>query len=66
MILRPGSITKEDLENVIGNVNMDPSLEKKEDNIKAKAPGMKYTHYSPMQMSILYQEMNRDVTRKNK
>lgn len=47
MILRPGSITKEDLEAVIGEVVMDPSLEKKEDNKKAKAPGMKYTHYSP-------------------
>ena len=46
-ILRPGSITKEDLECVIGEVNIDPALEKKEDNIKAKAPGMKYTHYSP-------------------
>lgn len=47
MILRPGSITKEDLESVIGEVKVDPSLEKKEDNKKAKAPGMKYTHYSP-------------------
>lgn len=47
MILRPGSITKEDLEKVIGEVLIDPSLEKKEDNKKAKAPGMKYTHYSP-------------------
>lgn len=47
MILRPGSITKEDLEKVIGNIILDPSLEKKEDNKKAKAPGMKYTHYSP-------------------
>lgn len=47
MILRPGSITKEDLEKVIGNVILDPSLEKKEDNKKAKSPGMKYTHYSP-------------------
>ena len=47
MILRPGSITKEDLEEVIGEVTIDPSLEKKEDNKKAKAPGMKYTHYSP-------------------
>lgn len=47
MILRPGSITKEDLENVVGEVLIDPSLAKKEDNIKAKAPGMKYTHYSP-------------------
>ena len=47
MILRPGSITKEDLEKVIGEVSIDPSLERKEDNKKAKAPGMKYTHYSP-------------------
>lgn len=47
MILRPGSITKEDLEKVIGEVQIDPSLAKKEDNKKAKAPGMKYTHYSP-------------------
>ena len=46
-ILRPGSITKEDLETVIGQVNIDPALEKKEDNIKAKAPGMKYKHYAP-------------------
>ncbi|WP_270942897.1 L-threonylcarbamoyladenylate synthase [Romboutsia lituseburensis] len=47
MILRPGSITKEDLESVLGKVELDPSLAKKEDNKKAKAPGMKYTHYSP-------------------
>ena len=47
IILRPGSITKEDLEKVIGEVLIDPSLERKEDNKKAKAPGMKYTHYSP-------------------
>lgn len=47
MILRPGSITKEDLESVLGKVELDPSLAKKEDNQKAKAPGMKYTHYSP-------------------
>ncbi|MGL4911999.1 MAG: L-threonylcarbamoyladenylate synthase [Romboutsia sp.] len=47
MILRPGSITKEDLEEILGKVDLDPSLAKKEDNKKAKAPGMKYTHYSP-------------------
>ena len=46
-ILRPGSITKEQLEKELGNVQLDAALEKKEDNIKAKAPGMKYTHYSP-------------------
>ncbi|MDY4574376.1 MAG: L-threonylcarbamoyladenylate synthase [Intestinibacter sp.] len=46
-ILRPGSITKEQLEKELGTVKLDSALEKKEDNIKAKAPGMKYTHYSP-------------------
>ena len=46
-ILRPGSITKEQLEKELGNVQLDSALERKEDNIKAKAPGMKYTHYSP-------------------
>lgn len=47
MILRPGSITKEVLEKLLGEVKLDPSLSKKEDNQKAKAPGMKYKHYSP-------------------
>lgn len=47
MILRPGSVTREQLQEIIGTVLLDPSLEKKEDNKKAKAPGMKYTHYSP-------------------
>ena len=47
MILRPGSVTREMLQEVVGRVDLDPSLEKKEDNIKAKAPGMKYKHYSP-------------------
>ena len=47
MILRPGSITKEDLECVLGEVAIDPSLARQEDNKKAKAPGMKYTHYAP-------------------
>ena len=47
MILRPGSITKEQIEVLIGEVFIDPSIEGKADIKKAKAPGMKYTHYSP-------------------
>ncbi len=47
MILRPGSVTKEQMEQIIGEVLIDPSIENKEDISKAKAPGMKYTHYSP-------------------
>ena len=35
------------LREVLGKVEIDPSLMNKDDNIKAKAPGMKYKHYSP-------------------
>ena len=44
-ILRPGGITKEQLEAVIGTVSLDPAL--KDEKEKPKAPGMKYTHYAP-------------------
>ena len=48
MILRPGGVTKEDLEKVIGKVAVDPALQKSEDSqLIPKSPGMKYTHYSP-------------------
>ncbi|MFC3039619.1 L-threonylcarbamoyladenylate synthase [Virgibacillus xinjiangensis] len=45
IILRPGGITREQLESVIGNVMVDPALAGKDD--RPKAPGMKYRHYSP-------------------
>ncbi len=45
VILRPGAVTKEELEAVIGPVAYDPNLK---DLSKApKAPGMKYKHYAP-------------------
>ncbi|AGK56043.1 L-threonylcarbamoyladenylate synthase [Bacillus sp. 1NLA3E] len=45
VILRPGGITKEQLEAVIGEVAVDPALKNSE--TAPKAPGMKYTHYAP-------------------
>lgn len=54
MILRPGGVTKEDLEKVIGKVDVDPALQKSEDSqLIPKSPGMKYTHYSPNAEVIL-------------
>lgn len=48
MLLRPGGITVEEIEAVIGPIDIDPALEKKmSESIQPKAPGMKYTHYSP-------------------
>ncbi|MDO0822005.1 L-threonylcarbamoyladenylate synthase [Desulfosporosinus nitroreducens] len=42
-ILRPGGITKEQLEEVLGEVRADTPSE----NQAPKAPGMKYRHYAP-------------------
>lgn len=48
MILRPGHITLDEIRNVIGDVIMDPGITAKPDeNIRPKAPGMKYRHYAP-------------------
>lgn len=48
MILRPGAVTKEMMEAVVGRVEIDPAiLDKPAADLKPKAPGMKYTHYSP-------------------
>lgn len=44
-ILRPGGITLEMLETVLGAVEIDPGLLLA--NQKPKAPGMKYRHYAP-------------------
>ncbi|MBC1987918.1 threonylcarbamoyl-AMP synthase [Listeria sp. FSL L7-0478] len=45
IILRPGGITKEQIERVIGPV--DSSSNSTTETEKPKAPGMKYTHYAP-------------------
>lgn len=45
VILRPGGVTKEQLELVIGQVREEVALSKKDET--PKAPGMKYTHYAP-------------------
>ncbi|MGF7012850.1 L-threonylcarbamoyladenylate synthase [Ornithinibacillus bavariensis] len=47
VILRPGGITLEELEVVVGKVLIDPAFEKGETKEKPKAPGMKYKHYAP-------------------
>lgn len=48
IILRPGGVTKEQLEKVVGRVDVDPALEKEETTLNPKSPGMKYTHYAPV------------------
>lgn len=47
VILRPGYITKEKLEKVIGKVEVDQTILNADSNKIPKAPGMKYKHYAP-------------------
>ena len=47
MILRPGAITQQMLEEVIGEVRMDAALAGPDTGMRPKAPGMKYRHYAP-------------------
>lgn len=47
MILRPGAITLDMLEEVIGDVSVDQTILGNESEVPPKAPGMKYRHYAP-------------------
>lgn len=47
VILRPGYISLEMVQAVIGKAEMDRGLIASDSNIKPKAPGMKYRHYAP-------------------
>ena len=47
-VLRPGAITMEMLEEVLGDVRIDPAiLGPMSSGMRPKAPGMKYKHYAP-------------------
>ncbi|MBE6756031.1 MAG: threonylcarbamoyl-AMP synthase [Ruminococcaceae bacterium] len=47
-LLRPGGITPEQLEEVLGEIIIDKAVKSKlEENAKASSPGMKYKHYAP-------------------
>ena len=47
-VLRPGAITMEMLEEVLGEVAVDPAiLGPLSADVRPKAPGMKYKHYAP-------------------
>ena len=48
VILRPGGITREMIEDILGDVSVDKSvLAPPQAGRKVKSPGMKYTHYAP-------------------
>jgi len=63
VILRPGGVTMEMLETVIGKVETDAVL-KPEDGKKPRSPGMKYRHYSPNAEMFLVEGESEEVVRK--
>lgn len=62
-ILRPGFITKEMLEEVVGEVQIDKGLSA-DSKTPPKAPGMKYRHYAPKAELIIIEGKAEAVTAK--
>lgn len=55
MILRPGFITREMMEAVVGETQIDKGvLGKPGENMRPKAPGMKYRHYAPAADFVIF------------
>lgn len=53
-LLRPGGITLEQLQTVLGEVAVDPAvLDRLAEGQKASSPGMKYKHYAPRAHVVL-------------
>lgn len=67
MILRPGFITREMLEEVLGEVRVDKTILDGNSGQAPKAPGMKYRHYAPKgDLTIISGEPKRVIEEINK
>ena len=66
VILRPGFITGEMLAEVLGEVETDFAVtgEINNNDIRLKAPGMKYRHYAPKGKMIIYEGELSEIIRK--
>lgn len=52
-LLRPGGVTREMLESVVGPVELDKAVLSAEVTAKVSSPGMKYKHYAPATKVVL-------------
>ncbi len=67
MILRPGAVTREMLESLVGKVSVDKTLIEPDSRKAPKAPGMKYRHYAPKaDLTILEGDLSRVVEEINR
>ncbi|MEC4848165.1 MAG: L-threonylcarbamoyladenylate synthase [Nitrosarchaeum sp.] len=61
MLLRPGAVTLEQLQKVIGKISIHPSIQERKTKNIHRSPGMKYRHYSPNAKIILIEGSNDKV-----
>ena len=64
VVLRPGYISLEMLQEVLGDVRMDKGLIKPDSKVHPKAPGMKYRHYAPKADLVLVDGEAENVVKK--
>ncbi|MDO4616360.1 MAG: L-threonylcarbamoyladenylate synthase [Lachnospiraceae bacterium] len=64
VILRPGFLNQEKLEEILGNVELDPGLLAENEHVRPKAPGMRYKHYAPKADLSIVEGPNEEVTEK--
>jgi len=53
MLLRPGGVTLEELQCIIGKIAIHPTIQERKTKSVHRSPGMKYRHYSPNAKIIL-------------
>ena len=63
VLLRPGGLPLEELEKVIGEIEIHPAVRGKLIDV-AKSPGMKYKHYSPRARVIVVEGKKENVRKK--
>lgn len=64
MLLRPGSITLEQLQQAVGRIDIHPILKGGKSKNVHRSPGMKYRHYSPNAKIILIEGNKAKVSAK--
>lgn len=57
-LLRPGGITLAQLEQVIGKVDVDASIDTNKEAATPRSPGMKYKHYAPKAKMFVLEDMS--------
>ena len=63
-VLRPGYISLKMLQDLLGDVRMDPGIQSENVHIRPKAPGMRYRHYAPKASLTIVEGKPADVVKK--